>query len=113
MMAEIYKTTFGRCRDCGEWSCWIMGLGFCLDCWQRFSERDHLRRMSRWPTPAMLTTKLKGDDMTDQSPKTSHWSDNPDWPVEDWQYEVANGDTRLGYSEWVDHNLESPQAGSN
>ncbi len=23
-----------------------------------------------------------------------------EFPVEDWQYEVANGDTRLGYLEW-------------
>lgn len=30
-----------------------------------------------------------------------HWGKHPDHPVEDWQYEVANGDTRLGYWEWV------------
>ena len=29
------------------------------------------------------------------------------WPVEDWQYYVANGDTKLGYLEWVQHNEES------
>ena len=23
------------------------------------------------------------------------------YPISDWQYEVANGDTVLGYSEWV------------
>ena len=28
------------------------------------------------------------------------WSD-PDHPVADWQYAVANNDTRLGYWEWV------------
>ncbi len=31
----------------------------------------------------------------------SHWDENPDWPVEDWQIEVANDDTRLGYLDWV------------
>lgn len=24
-----------------------------------------------------------------------------EYPVSDWQYEVANGDTRLGYEEWL------------
>ena len=30
-----------------------------------------------------------------------------DWPAEDWKYEVANGDTCLGYKDWVLHNKES------
>lgn len=29
------------------------------------------------------------------------WGECPEYPVETWQYEVANGDTRLGYDEWV------------
>jgi hypothetical protein len=29
------------------------------------------------------------------------------YPKEDWQYDVANGDTKLGYEEWVEHNIES------
>jgi hypothetical protein len=29
------------------------------------------------------------------------------YPLEDWQYDVANGDTRLGYVEWVEHKTES------
>lgn len=35
--------------------------------------------------------------------------DSPEatYPVEDWQYDVANGDTKLGYVEWVAHNVES------
>ena len=31
------------------------------------------------------------------------WGKHPDHPVEDWTYEVANGDTRLGYWEWVEN----------
>jgi len=27
-------------------------------------------------------------------------------PVVDWQYEVNNGDTKLGYAEWVEHKKE-------
>ncbi len=34
------------------------------------------------------------------------WDEYIDWPVSDWQYDVANGDTRLGYHDWVDHQRE-------
>jgi hypothetical protein len=27
------------------------------------------------------------------------WSDQ--FPIEDWKYEVENGDTKLGYGEWL------------
>lgn len=33
--------------------------------------------------------------------------DYENYPKEDWQYDVANGDTRLGYEDWVRHNVES------
>jgi hypothetical protein len=26
--------------------------------------------------------------------------------IEDWQYDVANGDTKLGYEEWLEHNKD-------
>jgi len=29
------------------------------------------------------------------------------FPIEDWRYDVQNGDTKLSYTEWVDHNAES------
>lgn len=29
------------------------------------------------------------------------WSEHPDHPIEGWQLEVAEGDTRLGYWDWV------------
>lgn len=28
-------------------------------------------------------------------------------PEDDWRYEVANGDTRLGYEDWVIHQVEA------
>jgi hypothetical protein len=37
----------------------------------------------------------------------SRWSDHPDYPPEDWTYEVGNGDTRLGYVEWVNIKLQA------
>lgn len=30
-----------------------------------------------------------------------YWADHPIYSAEDWRYEVANGDTRQGYWEWV------------
>lgn len=29
------------------------------------------------------------------------WGSHPEHPVSDWCYEVSNGDTRLGYWDWV------------
>jgi hypothetical protein len=37
----------------------------------------------------------------------SHWEDVSEFPSEDWKYEVANGDTRLGYREWVEHQRDA------
>jgi hypothetical protein len=30
-----------------------------------------------------------------------HWADHPEYPFADWQRETAEGDTRLGYWEWI------------
>jgi hypothetical protein len=32
------------------------------------------------------------------------------YPEEDWQHEVANGDTRLGYQEWRAHQIEAARS---
>jgi|SRR5208337_635931 len=45
-------------------------------------------------------------DTNEQSkvvPTKTHWEDDIEFPADDWKYEVANGDTRLGYGEWVGH----------
>lgn len=33
--------------------------------------------------------------------KHGYWSEHPDHAVSDWQYEVANGDTKQGYWDWA------------
>lgn len=35
------------------------------------------------------------------TPPDDVWGSDPDHPVEQWQYEVENDDTRLGYWDWV------------
>lgn len=34
------------------------------------------------------------------------WGETEHYPVEDWRYEVANDDTRLGYWDWVMTQME-------
>ena len=36
-----------------------------------------------------------------------HWDEDPDYELAAWQIEVWNGDTRLGYWEWVKANREA------
>lgn len=45
-------------------------------------------------------------EMDNKYDPEDHWSDHPDHPASDWQYEVANGDTRLGYHEWIAAKIE-------
>lgn len=30
-----------------------------------------------------------------------HWNEHPEYPASQWKAEVENGDTRLGYWEWI------------
>lgn len=41
--------------------------------------------------------------------RNDYWGEDEDCPSEDWRYDVANGDTRLGYWEWVEHQNEQRQ----
>ena len=36
-----------------------------------------------------------------------YWSEHPDYPLEDWKYEVQSNDTRMGYWEWVQSEIEA------
>ena len=46
-------------------------------------------------------------ELVDDAP--SHWDDDPDWPVCDWQTEVANNDTRQSYHEWAASQREAAE----
>ena len=46
------------------------------------------------------------DEQDPRAESAGYWEDDPDYPVADWQYEVANGDTRRGYHEWVEAKKE-------
>lgn len=38
-----------------------------------------------------------------------HWGENPQYPVSDWQSEVRDGWTRLGYWDWVDNRIDNEE----
>ena len=40
------------------------------------------------------------------------WGAHPNYPKSDWRYEVENGDTMLGYWEWVHCKLEEAEIDS-
>lgn len=46
----------------------------------------------------MTTTNIDARLLAD---KYGYWKQHPKFPLADWQYEVANNDTRVGYWEWV------------
>lgn len=39
------------------------------------------------------------------SAKQADWKDDPEFP--NWQQEVANGNTQLGFNEWLEHMIEA------
>jgi hypothetical protein len=41
-----------------------------------------------------------------------HWDSHTELPVEDWQTEVANGDTRQSYQEWVASKVNGAEGGA-
>lgn len=56
--------------------------------------------MSRPYEPIQLSAEvlqMRDDNM---------WGSHEGWPVEDWQREVAEDNTRLGYWEWVEANVD-------
>lgn len=36
-----------------------------------------------------------------------HWGCDPRHPVSDWQHEVSEDETRLGYWDWLENKLEN------
>ena len=52
---------------------------------------------------------IKKETSGEQSMQEMHgglWGEHPVYPITDWRNEVSNDDTRLGYWDWVAHQLE-------
>ncbi|QUT07574.1 hypothetical protein KFK14_09340 [Sphingobium phenoxybenzoativorans] len=52
-------------------------------------------------TAQMLERALSSVPNDALPPGQGHWDEFPEHPLADWQAEVANGDTRLGYHAWA------------
>jgi len=52
-------------------------------------------------TAQMLERALNGDPNETPPSGLGPWDEVPEHPLADWQAEVANGDTRLGYHPWA------------
>jgi len=59
---------------------------------------DHVEFAS---TQEELARRLGRSAVTPPAEPPDPWIDYPQYPSVDWQTEVANGDTRLGYLDWV------------
>lgn len=53
----------------------------------------------------------EGAGAPDDAP-ISEENEDPAYPLSDWQYQVDNGDTRLGYADWVEGQREMNADGS-
>jgi hypothetical protein len=69
------------------------------------SLHNQLSHHNRPVTELSWRLEQEEDDTKGNDP----WQGDPDYPVSDWQSDVANNDTRLGYLDWVEHNRESAQ----
>ena len=55
-----------------------------------------------------MAAERRGGYYPIMSRRKNPWLSDRDNPVEDWKYEVANDDTRLGYLEWVESRRRNP-----
>lgn len=53
-----------------------------------------------------LQAKYDAIGDTDQGPH-GQWGQHPVFTMEEWREDVANGDTRRGYWDWVQCNIET------
>jgi len=60
-----------------------------------------------------VVIKCDGQPIGQPAADTDYWMDDPEYPSADWKHEVANGDTRASYREWVtarrEQDAESPE----
>jgi len=72
----------------------------CADCTTVFELWDFVQ--NHWDTPAA------------HEPTPDPWrEENPSYPTDEWAAECRDGDTRLGYWEWVEHRKEADEHDSN
>lgn len=73
------------------------------DGWKFYEEADP-RSQKAWNSAVTIMEMITFTNAEDALSNLDPDEEDPEsrFPVEDWQYEVANGDTRLGYDAWLD-----------
>lgn len=76
--------------------------------------RAHLERAQQVPEELLddaspATQCPLAQVLSDQYAQGDNWGAHPKFPREDWQYEVGQDDTLLGYWEWVAHKLSEAE----
>lgn len=62
--------------------------------------------MSTTPTAPPVDKELSAAELQAKYSTGDSWGKHPDHTPTDWQYAVANGDTRSGYWDWVVSEVE-------
>lgn len=68
---------------------------------------DILAAIAKIPTKPNSTRTAPRPTDTPRNEVIESWADHPIYGAEDWRFEVANGDTRQSYAEWVASKLEN------
>lgn len=75
-----------------------------MDAWRHAKARFVKLAPETEPTPDMAAAIQQ---LVDTWAAGDTWGQHPHYGRADWQYEVSNGDTHLGYWEWVVHQIDA------
>lgn len=75
-----------------------------VDAWRH--AKEHFVKLE--PVPEAQSTMVAAvQELVNRWADGDVWGAHPSYSREDWQLDVGNGDTNLGYWDWVQHQLES------
>lgn len=69
--------------------------------------------MLDWQIFALQYLRANFDDAMEGFFESNYYNEDPDFPKGDWRYEVSNGETQLGYKEWLKQKREAKQEDEN
>jgi hypothetical protein len=79
----------------------------CARTFPSFEEADEFAKKIPLNLYAILQTPEREITLAENlADHHGYWEEHPIYPLEDWRYEVENGDTRLGYWEWIANCIE-------
>ena len=73
---------------------------------------NDISKFSRAELMRVIMDLIENPVVIDEEVRYSAENEHPEYPYKDHQYEVSNGDTNLGYHEWVEHSIERDSKGN-